>query len=208
MEVSKVLKDAWQAVETADVPAEMHEVAFREAIRILAPPTDSGEAQQGRRVGKPDGKRGLSGSDRKPKEDGAGGLTVDESVLISKVAEGTGCDPELLDQLIHINDGRLEILIPGLRLGKKNSDKVRNISKIFSIVYAFGLGEDGAAVELIRSEVQRLKCYDNTNFSKQMAGLAPQFAVTGQGASKMVRPKSSGISNFAELVESIAGSAS
>lgn len=64
-------------------------------------------------------------------------------------------------------------------------------------------GTDKAVVgKLVRTS-------DRHNRQLELRGCRkPQFAVTGQGAHKMVRPKSSGISNFADLVESIVGGAS
>ena len=37
MEVSETLKKAWAAVEDAGLPTNIHEAAFREAVRLLVP---------------------------------------------------------------------------------------------------------------------------------------------------------------------------
>lgn len=204
MEVSTTLSSAWKAVEEADLPEKVHKVAFREAVRLLRPPEE--EAQTRRPAARPHGgSRGSgSGGGSKSGDPGIDDIVISESALLGKVAEGTNCDQVKLEQLVHLDEGALRISLPGIQLGSNNADKTRTIAKVFSVVRAFGLDEEGASVESIRSEAQRLKCYDSTNFTKQLAKLAPQFVIAGS-ATKEVRPKNGGINAFAELVETLVG---
>jgi hypothetical protein len=44
MKTSEILRDAWKAVQDASLPDELHEVAFREAVRLLSPQQPALEA--------------------------------------------------------------------------------------------------------------------------------------------------------------------
>src|SRR5690625_4482383 len=64
VDASKVLKEAWEAVQGANLPEEVHGLAFREAVRLLSPPptTVAGPAAPIRPIG---------GSGQAPKSDSA-----------------------------------------------------------------------------------------------------------------------------------------
>ena len=214
VDASKVLKEAWEAVQGANLPEEVHEVAFREAVRLLSPPTTVGGPAAPIR---PNG-----GNGQAPKSDSAGNgigstkdsgatggsggdITVSEDDLLSKVAAGTGTSQEKLESLVHLDDGVLKLSLPGIKLGKNNADKTRAIAQVLSIVRAFGLDEDGTSVESVRVEAQRLKCYDGPNFTKQLARLTPGYIITGSGSNKRVRAKAGGIASFPALVDQLLG---
>lgn len=210
MEVSKTLKEAWTAVEEAGLPEEIWAVAFREAVRLLAPPMATAELG---RAGKPD----RAGSGEPPAGGGAiasgggavgnsGDIAVPDRELLEKVATQTGVELGKLDELVHVDQGALKISIPGIRLGNNNADKTRAIAQIFTVVRGFGLGEDGTSVELVRNEAQRLKCYDSANFSSQLSKLQG-YVIKGSGANRRIHAKASGLNDFAALVDSVLGGA-
>lgn len=213
MEVSETLKTAWAAVEAAGLPKEIHEAAFREAIRLLSP-VPSGSAHAGNAgAGKP-GRAGggaAAGHTSASRSGGStvsgGDITVREDDLLAKVASQTGVPQEKLEQLIHVDDGVLKISIPGIKLGTNNADKTRTVAQILTIVRGFGLDEDGTSVELIRNEAQRLKCYDSANFSSQL-GKLPGYVIAGAGNNRRIRSKAAGIQAFPALVDALLGTES
>lgn len=216
MEVSETLKKAWAAVEDADLPEMIHGTAFKEAVRLLAPPPAIAAAAPmnplpaahlGSQTGKASsqtGSNGASGSGgRGPNGDGSK-IAATEAELFEKVEQQTGVSKENLSDIVHLDDGVLKVSIPGIKLGKNNAEKTRAIAQIFTIVRGFGLDEKETSLELVRAEAQRLKCYDQANFSSQVRVLSG-YLITGKGTNRRIRAKSGGIEAFATLVEKLLG---
>lgn len=206
MSTSSVLKEAWAAVEEADLPERIHEVAFREAVRLIAPATTSASG-----VGSSSGSSGARSSNTAVGASAAGTpsegtITIDEDELVRRVANGTGADLGALSNLIYVDEGALRLNLPGIKLGKNNADRTRTIAALFTVVRSFGLDEDDTSVELVRDEAQRLKCYDSANFASQLKALQG-FVIKGTGANRRIQAKGPGVSEFPALVAKLAGDA-
>lgn len=203
MEVSELLKKAWEAVEAADLPDTIHEVAFREAMRVMAPQLSAPTTGTGQRVGKPSrtGMTGTGGSSGGG-PNGEVGIGATEEEMLDKVAGQTGVDRTRLEEIVHLDGDVLKVSIPGIKLGRNNADKTRTVAQILTIVRGFGLDETGTSVELVRAEATRLKCYDPANFSAHL-GKLNGFIITGAGTSRRIRAKAVGIQAFPALVDSL-----
>lgn len=207
MDTSSVLKEAWSAVEDADLPEKIHETAFREAMRLIAPSVNAAPEQPGRAGKSGGGSDGGSGSKGSGSESGGqseGSISMSEADLVEKVATGTGADADMLENLIHLDDGVLRLNLPGIKLGKNNADRTRVIAAIFTIVRSYGLDEDDTSVELVRVEAQRLKCYDSANFASQLKVLHG-FVIKGSGTNRRIQAKGPGINDFPNLVSKLMG---
>lgn len=205
MSTSSVLQEAWSAVEEANLPERIHEVAFREAVRLIAPPVavttrpfQAARNNSSTATVTPGGNGGV-GSD--PKENA---ITLPDDELVQKVSTGTGADAVALANLIYTDEGVLRLNVPGIKLGKNNADRTRAIAAVFTVVRSFGLDEDDTSVELVREEAQRLKCYDSANFSSQLKALQG-FIIKGAGTNRRIQAKSPGLSEFPNLVAKLAG---
>ncbi|MFJ9317236.1 hypothetical protein ACIRN4_23820 [Pimelobacter simplex] len=217
MEVSETLKKAWTAVEDAGLPEKIQEVAFREAVRLLVPtqvvaaaPAAAAPAAAAPRTAGQTGKSGAASGATGSGSSGGGSngdgskITEGESTILDKVEQHTGVSREKLEELVHLDDGVLKVSLPGIKLGKNNADKTRAIAQILTIVRGFGLDEDETSLELVRSEAQRLKCYDSANFSSQVKVLNG-YLITGSGTNRRIRAKSGGINAFPAFVDSLLG---
>ncbi len=211
MEVSETLKKAWAAVEDADVPDKIHETAFKEAVRLLSPaqvvaapaaPTP-GVSTHGGNTASKSGNTTASGSSGGPNGDDSN-ITATEGELFAKVETQTGVDRSKLEEIVHLDNGALKVSIPGIKLGKNNAEKTRAIAQIITIVRGFGLDETETSVELVRAEAQRLKCYDQANFSSQLNKLSG-YLVTGSSSNRRIRAKAAGIQSFPALVDGLLG---
>lgn len=210
MEVSETLKKAWAAVEDAGLPDKIHEVAFREAVRLLVPvPVVTAAPAAAPRVSGQAGKSGSTGGGASTGGSGGGGsngdgtkITEAEDAILDKVEMHTGVPRTKLEELVHLDDGVLKVSIPGIKLGKNNADKTRAIAQIITIVRGFGLDEQETSVELVRAEAQRLRCYDQANFAAHL-GKLNGYLITGSGTNRRIRAKSAGIQSFAALVDSL-----
>ncbi|MFD7510507.1 hypothetical protein ACFV5N_14395 [Streptomyces sp. NPDC059853] len=209
MEISETLRKAWTAVEDAGLPEKIQEVAFREAVRLLAPtqvvataPTNAPRTSG--QTGKPGATGGSPGSSANGGDsNGAGSkITEAESTILDKVEQHTGVSREKLEELVHLDNGVLKVSLPGIKLGKNNADKTRAIAQILTIVRGFGLDENETSLEVVRAEAQRLKCYDSANFSSQIKALNG-YLITGSGTSRHIRAKSGAINGFPAFVDSL-----
>lgn len=209
MDTSAVLKEAWAAVENAGLPDKIHEAAFKEALRLIAPLPSAATVQQSGQAGKPGsglstgGGAGSNGSAPSGDDQSESAITASENDLLERVATGTGTDLEVLLNLVHLDNGQLRISLPGIKLGKNNADKTRMIARIFTIVRSFGLNEDDTSVELVRDEAQRLKCYDSANFTAQLSKLNG-YITKGTGANRRIQAKGPGIAEFPGLMKKLA----
>lgn len=165
MELTETLKAAWAAVESADLPEKIHEVAFREAVRLLtpvqpvspvaiAPPQTNLSANAGTPTG------GKADDDAVP--------AVTEEEIYTRVAAHTGVDRDALEKLVHLDGSVIKVSIPGLRLGRNNAERARAVAQILTVARGFGFEESGTPLEAIRTECERLKVYDQANFSSQI----------------------------------------
>lgn len=206
MEVSETLKKAWAAVEGAGLPERIHEVAFREAVRLLVPvPAAGAPAAAAPREGKPSGTGdsgtggpGVGGSN------GDGGIEVPEDEIYDRVVTQTGVDRDKLEQVVHLDGDVLKVSIPGLKLGKNNAERARAVAQILTITRGFGIEENETSLEVIRSECDRLRVYDQNNFSSHMRALVG-YVITGTGTNRRVRAKGPGVAAFPALVDYLLG---
>jgi hypothetical protein len=137
-------------------------------------------------------------------DDAAAVLNVTEQQVCERVATATGVAADQIERLIFVEGDTIKLTLPALKLGKNNAERTRNVARILVITRGFGLEENDTPVEVIRSEVIRLKCYDPANFSSHLSTL-DGYVITGSGATRRIRAKSPGIQAFSALVDSLAG---
>ena len=198
MDVSETLRKAWEAVEHAKLPATIHETAFREAVRLLVPTPTTTTTSQVRKTGGVGGD--LSSND--PNRDD--GPAVSEQTIYDRVVAQTGVDRDKLEQVVHLDGDTLKVSIAGIKLGKNNAERARAVARILTITRGFGLEESETSLEVIRAECDRLRVYDQNNFSSHMKAL-DGYVITGAGASRRVRAKGAGIEAFTTLVDALVG---
>jgi hypothetical protein len=199
MEVSETLRQAWAAVEGADLPERIHEVAFREAVRLLSPVPMNAPTAATARLGNP------SGNATEASAEGTGGesaVAVSEEQIYDRVVAHTGADRDKLERVVHRDGDALKVSIAGLKLGKNNAERARTVAQILTITRGFGLEESETPLEVIRAECDRLRVYDQNNFSGHMKALNG-FVITGSGTNRRVRAKGAGIAAFPGLLDTL-----
>lgn len=204
MEVSETLKRAWAAVEQAGLPKEIHQVAFCEAVRLIVPAAASATRSTTGGTGRsPSAERDSDSNGGASNGDGK--ITATEDGVYDKVVAQTGVDRDKLEQVVHLDDGALKVSIPGLKLGKNNAERARAVAQILTVTRGFGIEESETSLEVIRTECDRLRVYDQNNFSSHMKALVG-YVVTGSGTNRRVRAKGPGLQAFPALVDSLLGS--
>jgi hypothetical protein len=197
MEASEVLKEAWAAVKEADLPENIQETAFREAIHLLIPVTDgSAPLSPGDTgsVGAVDAGDLYAGT--------GGGHDASEDDMYRMVAAHTSVDRDKLEQIVYLDDAGPRVSIAGLKLGRTNADRARVVAQILTITRGFGFDQSGTSLDVIRAECDRLKVYDPTNFSRHLKAL-DGYVINGTGQNRRLRAKGLGIAAFPGLVDSL-----
>jgi hypothetical protein len=200
-EVSDTLKQAHEAVVESGVPEELHEVAFREAVRLI---TMSAAAPRRSSTGTARlWTQHVLSSAAAPADTSAPPVaTVSEDEMYDRVVSQTDVDRDKLELLVHLDDDGPRIDMAGLKLGKNNAERTRAVAQILAIVRGFGLGEEATEVSIIRDECNRLKVYDSANFASQV-GKIPGFVLSGSGSNRKIRPRGPGIQAFPALVDNL-----
>jgi hypothetical protein len=202
MDVSEVLKRAWVAVQSADLPAGLHLVAFQEAVR-LSLPTSAGAAGATRRADSAGASLdGSSGPAHTPSSGREREISVSEDEIYDRVAAQTAVTRDKLERVVHLDDDGLRVSLPGLKLGKNNAERARAVAQILTITRGFGLEENETSLEVIRTECDRLRVYDSANFSSHMKALNG-YVLTGAGSNRRLRAKGPGIQAFPSLVDGL-----
>ena len=205
MDVAEVLRKSWAAVEEANVPPQVQEVAFREAVRLMAPPMTAPPSVTQALV-PPGHSRGRAGEAAPALGDAdTAEAPVTENALYDRVVEHTGVDRQKLEQVVHLDGSSVRVSLPGLKLGRNNAERARAVAQILTITRGFGFEESETSLEIIRRECDRLKVYDQANFSAHIKALNG-YVITGSGQARRVRPKSGGVESFPALIESLGSS--
>ncbi len=199
--VSGLLKEAWTAVDEAELPENLQEVAFREAIRLMAPSATTPSPTPGLRATATVPTRWLGIRTACPGRQKRGGTTSEQNMYDQVVAQ-VGVDRNKLEQIVHLDGDDPRLSIPGLKLGRTTAERARAVAQVISITRVFGLGESDVSLETVRSECERLRVYDQANFSTQMKAL-PGYVVTGTGQGRRLRPRAAGIEAFPGLVDGL-----
>lgn len=199
MDVGKVLRDAWAAVDEADLPDDLRSVAFSEAVRLLAPPAPNSSSPRSEKAGRNDTQS--SSPQGLTHEDGTG---PSEDQIYDRVVAQTGVDRDKLERVVHLDGDTIRVSLAGLKLGRNNAERARTVAQLVTVVRGFGYEESETSLELIRAECERLKVYDSANFSSHMKALNG-FVVTGAGQNRKVRAKGPGIQAFPTVVDNLLG---
>jgi hypothetical protein len=197
MDTTEVLRKAWAAVEGAELPEKIHEVAFREAVRLIVPAPIA--PATGGRAGKPAGTGGAADAP------GESGVSISEDEMYERVVGQTGVSRDTLEEAVHLDDDGPKISIPGLRLGRTNAERTRAVAQIMTIVRGFALEENETSLEVIRAECERLKVYDSANFSSHLKALNG-YVINGSGQNRRLRAKGPGIAAFPGLLDGLLAS--
>lgn len=103
---------------------------------------------------------------------------------------------------MHLDGDVLKVSIPGIRLGKNNAERARAVTQILTITRGFGLDENETSLEVIRAECDRLRVYDQNNFSTHIKALNG-YVITGKGTERRVRAKSAGYQTFPAFLDTL-----
>lgn len=209
MNVTEQLARAWAAVEGAGLPEHLHEVGFKAALSFQGFHQDADTPQ----VHSPVVSTPVIAPSAAP---GKPVLAVAPSILSGGVpdarptspstdpfaifAHETGIDQEKLEEVFFFHDGLPGLNGPGRKLGGNKTIQTRTVALTLTAAYHFVLGDTSEALEAVRKECERQRCYDKVNFSTTL-GSTKGLNYTGPRNNKTLKTKSDTI---AELVAAVA----
>jgi hypothetical protein len=149
MKPHEVLKAAWKAVEDSGVPSSVHEVAFKEAVRLLGEETP-------RAPGIP------TEIDRRD------GPSTD---FFARLAAESGVDEADLREVLDLDEeaGVISVLTPTRKLGSQSAEQTRLVTILVVGAQHGGLGEVRPNAKNAREECQRKNCYNVSHHSEYIA---------------------------------------
>jgi hypothetical protein len=195
VDVAKVLKDAWQAVQDSGVPKELQETAFNRAVDLY------GGAPAGQPpivLPTPPASPGTATSP-------AGHTGNDENVFYDQLASATKVSRQRLESLVHLEDGEPRMAIHTSKLPKGKKPGQLFIARVILTSRYVALGETEVPLAVVRSECDRYGVQDG-NFAANMKTLSGTgITISGSGKSQKAKVRQSYIDGFAQWVTGTLG---
>lgn len=178
MEVEELLARAWKAVKDANIPAELQEYAFKEALSILrsaSPVVSKLKDQQ---------QQGKVETDLPEKPAG----TVAER--LAKFEHESGVPASELERVFYFSDDGLPHLNgPRAKLGHNVADQAKAVAVAITAAYDYVRDETPISDDVVKAETTRLKIDLGGNWARTM-GDAPGVSWIGAARQKQFKTSS------------------
>lgn len=200
VEVNEILAKAWAEVQKANLPKELQEFAFKEAIGLL---TTDAKPPRARVTGTgPDGpkKKTEEDTDAAPAPD-----PVDSDALFTAFATETGIDQEALEEVFFFDaNGLPAVNAPARKLGVTITSQAQTAATALVAANYFVRNETSTPLSRVKSECERLKCHDK-NFVRHM-GKVTGATLSGPADNRVLRARAGEIAAaLSTVVNSIRG---
>jgi hypothetical protein len=182
-EVTKILREAFDAVKAAELPTEVLGVAMGKAVDLIGgvPRPSQEEAKK------------------------EGGLKVDTGDLLGKVAAKLGVARELVDDTYEVVDGDLVLSIPRPKLDAAKTKGTKQVALLVAAGrQAAGL-EEWTETKTIRAVADDYGKFDSPNFASSVAELGDSLKFVGTGAARKVKVRLVGFEEAGKLITKVLG---
>lgn len=190
MEISEILKLAWEAVEKSGVPEEIRPSAFNAAVLLLNPSPDAQKTQP----------RVQIQQDLLTSESG----DRSEEDFYNLIIERTNVDKDSLEKLVYLEGDEPRLLAGAIKGGMTVAESIRCIAHVLTVVRALGLAQPVTSLKMIRTECSRLHRNDETNFKRHMKKIE-NFAFTTKDNIECLAPRPAAFDSFPNVVERLLG---
>jgi hypothetical protein len=190
VDISKVLSDAIKAVEEADVPDDLRQVAFEKAVELAARSMVPVE---------PDGLAG--GADSQ-----AANGTQDPADPLARIAGKLGLPLDLVGDVFYIDSGELGIGLPTSSFDRTKAGATKQLALVIAAGrQAAGLDEWTSSA-VIRAMCQEYGRFDSANFATTLRSIGSAFSYRGKGFNLEVRLTRPGLERASELIRELTAS--
>ena len=176
MSVKAILVEALRAVEEAEIPAELRQVAFEKAIELAAGLTLS--------------RADAGGTALQPKAPTPPGERAAESEEpLQRIASKLKLDREVVSHVYNVTpDGKLEIVVSPGRLPSKFGPAMRELALLVaSGRQAGGFDTEWTSADEIRQVCEHFKRFDGANFATHLKQMEEVFLVRGTPRKREVK---------------------
>jgi hypothetical protein len=190
--LSQTIKEVHQAVVDADIPPQMHNVAFAEALRYALNGTSgtSGTSHPG-----------LPPTSRRNVNEGGKDAASGAARLAAKV----GVDEFSLADIFAIDDD-VTLHVASSKIDSVKTKATREIAMLIAAArQGSGVDEAWTAASHVRDALQQYNRFDPANFAAYLRKTGDIFNFRGKGAAVEVRLTKPGWEAAGSLIRSIAG---
>ena len=178
--VTKILREAYEAVHAANLPADVQSVALGKAVDLLA--------------GAPTGA---------PREVKKGEAIVYPGDLLSKIAAKFAVDRDLIEDAFDVADGKVTLAINGATLDTVKTKGTKEIALLVAGARQAAELEDATETKVVRAVVDDYSRLDPPNFAAAVAELGDFFKLTGTGASKTMKARRGAFEEAGKLIKKL-----
>lgn len=183
MDVSEVLETAYKSVVDSGIPDHLHEVAFREAVRIMV----GGQASEGVvDATTPTTPATSSRADAPSSSSGVSADALSEDQFFTKFAQEANVAEDKLRDLYKFNDGQVVLNVQRRKLGTAEAEKNRNAALLYAAAHWYPLGKQSVPLSEVRRAASSLGYEVSRNFAKQMDTVKGIYTI-GQNQNKAVK---------------------
>jgi hypothetical protein len=186
MELKEVLAEALRAVNEAEIPTELREIAFAKAIDLAAGPQPARPAARKTQV-----------------QDELG----DDADGLQRIASKLKLDREVVSHVYYLNpDGKsLEVVISPSRLPSKFGPAIKELALLVAAGrQAAGLDAEWTAADEVRKVCEHFKRYDPSNFAAYIKQMEDVFSIRGTPYKRELRMSSPAWEQATALVTRLA----
>ena len=208
MDVVKVIRDAWAAVEGADIPESLHTVAFEQAValiagqRVAAVPARAASVHESRAQEKATAPRDDNNNESKNRSP----VVTDEDGFFATFTSESGVDEEKLRRLYYVKEGRPRIALSKSKLGSTEADRNRSVATLLAGVRWYVEGKKSVAISEIRDSAEAVPYEVSRNLAKHLESVAGTMAVGTKG-DKAIRVQTDRFDEpFTALIEKLTAS--
>jgi hypothetical protein len=193
-EVAGLLTRALTAIDVAQVPEDLREVAFTNALALL----------NGGLTPAPAGLSASTLSAALPASTVAGAGASSESGLLDKIAAAIGIELAKIKRVFAEQDGAPQLIVKSNKLPKAKAAAAHDIALLLMAGRQLGGLDDYTDAAILREVVKRYGKFDRANFAGQMKALDHYILTEGKGASTKRKLTHPGIEAAAEMVDKYA----
>jgi hypothetical protein len=184
--VARVLSEALDVLERADVPPELRTAALPEAIRLIdrtEAPTDVG------------------GSTQQDEEELGGAVAS-----LEKLGKRLDLPMEVLTDIYYVDGDALQLTAPSRKIAPSKKEGTAEIAVLVTVGrQGAGLDNDLTSVNEVRHWARELGRYDDKHFGEHLQGADNVLTIIGKGMQRNLRTKWHEKEQLREIIQRVAG---
>lgn len=208
MDVKRVLSEAWQAVQAAEVPESLHVVAFEHAVQLIAEtrpivpvPRGAESEQRGDRSTPAPSSGATEANGSTPASE-----IDDEDTFFATFASESGVAEERLRKVYFVKDGRARIALTKSKLGGTEAERNRTVATLLAGMRWHVDGKQSVQIGEIRDAARAIPYEVSRNLASHLESVSGTMTV-GSKNDKAVRVQTGKFDEpFGALIEKLTAS--